>query len=93
MSQGFPRSPVVDAAGRHRRLLSGRPARPDAFTSAIARSAGQGMRVSAARDALALGACEHGGTSLFPVVADRFPSFPSLAACVGMPVNRHERAR
>lgn len=36
--------------------------RPDAFSSAIARSGRQGTRASAARYALALGAREHGGT-------------------------------
>lgn len=50
---------MVDAAGR--RVEWSDAPRPDAFSSAIARSGSPGTRASAARHALALGAREHGG--------------------------------
>jgi len=54
-------SPVVDAAAGAVDFLVRDAPRPDAFHSAVARSAGQGTRASAARDALALDPREHGG--------------------------------
>jgi len=60
---------------------SGRPAARRVYVSHRAQCGPRDAR-SAARHALALGAREHGGTSSFPVVADRFPLFPPLAACL-----------
>jgi hypothetical protein len=64
--------------------------RPDASTSAIARSAGQGTREARRGTRSPLVRASTVALCCFPLLPNRFPSFPPLAAWVGMPVNRHE---
>lgn len=64
-------------------FCSGRPAARRSHVSHRAQRGPRDAR-SAARHALALGAREHGGTPLLPVVANRFPLFPPPG---GMPQN------
>ncbi len=81
--------PVVDAAGRRRRLLFGTP-RGSTLTRQPSRAARAKGRALARRSTrLPLVRTSTLAPSCFPLLPDSFPLFPPLAACLGMPVNRH----
>jgi hypothetical protein len=83
-------SPVVDAAGRRRRFSFGTPRGPTLSRQPSRAVRAKGRALARRGTRLPLARASTVALRCFPLLPHRFPSFPPLAAWVGMPVNRHE---